>query len=110
MPLPSRSTSAGPPVVLDTALLLCSFLLPAAKELGLNPKPLHFKPFEYFDHTGCYVVTQRSNLFWSHWSNQWPANRPSEVSMVVAVLEEKPQTELNLPRVVELAAQHAKRG
>ncbi len=51
MPLPSRSTSAGPPVALDTALLLCSFLLPAAKELGLNPKPRHFKPFEYFDHT-----------------------------------------------------------
>src|SRR6266403_5872364 len=32
MPLPSRSTSAGPPVVLDTALLPCSFLPPAAKE------------------------------------------------------------------------------
>jgi hypothetical protein len=32
MPLPSRSTSADLPVVLDTALLLCSFLLPAAKE------------------------------------------------------------------------------
>jgi hypothetical protein len=31
MPLPSRSTSADLPVVLDTALLLCSFLLPAAK-------------------------------------------------------------------------------
>jgi len=27
-------------------------LLPAAKELGLNPKPRHFKPFEFFDHTG----------------------------------------------------------
>jgi hypothetical protein len=22
------------------------------RELGLNPKPHHFKPFEYFDHTG----------------------------------------------------------
>ena len=32
MPLPSRSTSAGPPVVLDTALLPCSFFPPAAKE------------------------------------------------------------------------------
>ena len=32
MPLPSRSTSADLPGVLDTALLLCSFLLPAAKE------------------------------------------------------------------------------
>src|SRR5258708_18726267 len=32
MPLPSRSTSAGPPVVLDTALLPCSSLPPAAKE------------------------------------------------------------------------------
>src|SRR6267378_2484212 len=32
MPLPSRSTSAGPPVVLDTALLPCSFPPPAAKE------------------------------------------------------------------------------
>ena len=32
MPLPSRSTSADLPVVLDAALLLCSFLLPAAKE------------------------------------------------------------------------------
>jgi hypothetical protein len=32
MPLPSRSISAGPPAALDTALLLCSFLLPAAKE------------------------------------------------------------------------------
>jgi len=32
MPLPSRSTSADLPVVLDTARLLCSFLLPAAKE------------------------------------------------------------------------------
>ncbi len=32
MPLPSRSTLAGPPVVLDTALLPCSFLPPAAKE------------------------------------------------------------------------------
>src|SRR5258708_9458744 len=31
MPLPSRSTSAGRPVVLDTALLPCS-LPPAAKE------------------------------------------------------------------------------
>src|SRR5260370_32072049 len=32
MPLPSRSTSAGPPVGLDTALLPCSSLPPAAKE------------------------------------------------------------------------------
>ena len=56
MPLPSRGTSADIPVVLDTALLLCSFLLPAAKELGLNPKPRHFKPFEYFDHTGCTLL------------------------------------------------------
>src|SRR5258708_39392811 len=32
MPLPSRSTSAGPPVVLDTALLPSSSLPPAAKE------------------------------------------------------------------------------
>src|SRR6266404_2890878 len=32
MPLPSRSTSTGPPVVLDTALLPCSSLPPAAKE------------------------------------------------------------------------------
>src|SRR6267378_1545828 len=32
MPLPSRSTSAGLPVVLDTALLPCSPLPPAAKE------------------------------------------------------------------------------
>src|SRR5258708_23270090 len=32
MPLPFRSTSAGPPVVLDTALLPRSFLPPAAKE------------------------------------------------------------------------------
>src|SRR5712664_2379545 len=32
MPLPSRSTSAGPLVFLDTALLLCSSLPPAAKE------------------------------------------------------------------------------
>src|SRR5207245_5149060 len=32
MLLPSRSTSADLPVVRDTALLLCSFLLPAAKE------------------------------------------------------------------------------
>ena len=32
MPLPFRSTSAVPPVVLDTALLPCSFLPPAAKE------------------------------------------------------------------------------
>src|SRR5258708_38415185 len=32
MPLPSRSTSAGRPVVLDTALLPCSFLPSAAKE------------------------------------------------------------------------------
>ncbi len=32
MPLPFRSTSAGPPVVLDTALLPCSFLSPAVKE------------------------------------------------------------------------------
>src|SRR5258706_3604063 len=32
MPLPSRSTSAGPPVVLDTALLPSSFLPPSAKE------------------------------------------------------------------------------
>jgi len=31
--LPSRSTSADLPDVLDTALLLCSFLLPAAKEI-----------------------------------------------------------------------------
>src|SRR5215471_21500788 len=32
MPLPSRNTSAGRPVVLDTALLPCSFLPPPAKE------------------------------------------------------------------------------
>src|SRR5258708_31711972 len=32
MPLPSRSTSAGLPVVLDTALLPCSSLPPTAKE------------------------------------------------------------------------------
>src|SRR5260221_6964476 len=32
MPLPSRSTSADPPVVLDTALLPSSSLPPAAKE------------------------------------------------------------------------------
>src|SRR6266436_1510906 len=32
MPLPSRGTSAGRPVVLDTALLPCSSLPPAAKE------------------------------------------------------------------------------
>src|SRR5260221_12750176 len=32
MPLPSCSTSAGPPVVLDTELLPCSSLPPAAKE------------------------------------------------------------------------------
>jgi hypothetical protein len=32
MPLPSRSTSADLPVDLDTALLHCFFLLPAAKE------------------------------------------------------------------------------
>ena len=32
MPLPSRNTSAGRPVVLDTALLQCSFLPPSAKE------------------------------------------------------------------------------
>src|SRR5258708_3401854 len=32
MPLPSGGTSAGRPVVLDTALLPCSFLPPAAKE------------------------------------------------------------------------------
>src|SRR5258706_13669379 len=32
MPLPSRSTSAGRPVVLDTALLPCSFLPPSAQE------------------------------------------------------------------------------
>src|SRR6266550_7363402 len=32
MPLPFRSTSAGPPVVLDTALLPCSSLPPYAKE------------------------------------------------------------------------------
>src|SRR5262249_22226860 len=32
MPLPSRNTSAGHPVVLDTALLPCSFLPPSAKE------------------------------------------------------------------------------
>src|SRR5229473_593901 len=32
MPLPSRSISAGRPVVLDTALLPCSFLPSAAKE------------------------------------------------------------------------------
>src|SRR5260370_37481782 len=32
MPLHSRSTSAGPPVVLDTALLPCSSLPPATKE------------------------------------------------------------------------------
>src|SRR5258708_1732131 len=32
MPLPSRSTSAGPPVVLDTSLLPCSSLPPTAKE------------------------------------------------------------------------------
>src|SRR6266705_4415607 len=32
MLLPSRSTSAGPPVVLDTALLPCSFLPPTPKE------------------------------------------------------------------------------
>src|SRR6266567_4587267 len=31
-PLPSRNTSAGRPVVLDTALLPCSFLPPPAKE------------------------------------------------------------------------------
>src|SRR5439155_12210817 len=88
-PLPSRTTSSDPPVILDTVLHLCSFFLPAANELMLNPKPLHFKPFEYFDHTGCYVVTQRSNLFYSHWSNQWPENRPSEVSIVVAVSRRK---------------------
>src|SRR6266567_2809350 len=22
-------------------------------------------------HGGCYAQTERSNLFWSHWSNQW---------------------------------------
>src|SRR5437016_11960317 len=22
-------------------------------------------------HGGCYARTERSNLFWSHWSNQW---------------------------------------
>src|SRR5258706_4630426 len=32
MPLPSRSTSAGRPVVLDTALLRCCSLPPTAKE------------------------------------------------------------------------------
>src|SRR5260370_14530690 len=32
MPLPSRSTSASPPIVLDTALLPCSSLPPTAKE------------------------------------------------------------------------------
>src|SRR6266699_4587537 len=32
MPLPSRNTSAGRPVVLDTPLLPCSFLPPSAKE------------------------------------------------------------------------------
>src|SRR5215475_7867675 len=32
MPLPSRSISAGRPVVLDTAPLPCPFLLPSAKE------------------------------------------------------------------------------
>src|SRR5258706_2856609 len=32
MPLPSRNTSAGRPVFLDTALLPCSSLPPAAKE------------------------------------------------------------------------------
>src|SRR5260221_1549078 len=32
MPLPSRSTSAGPPVVRDTAVLPCSSLPPTAKE------------------------------------------------------------------------------
>jgi hypothetical protein len=36
MPLPSRSTSADLPVVLDTTLLLCSFLLPATKETRSN--------------------------------------------------------------------------
>src|SRR5207244_8170894 len=32
MPLPLRNTSAGRPVVFDTALLPCSFLPPSAKE------------------------------------------------------------------------------
>ena len=32
MPLPSRNTSAGRPVVLDTALLPCPFLRPSEKE------------------------------------------------------------------------------
>ena len=32
MPLPLRNTSAGRPVVVDTALLPCSFLPPSAKE------------------------------------------------------------------------------
>src|SRR5467141_539175 len=32
MPLPSRSTSAGPPVILDTALLPCSSLPPVPEE------------------------------------------------------------------------------
>src|SRR5207253_8038717 len=25
-------------------------------------------------HGGCYARTERSNLFWSHWSNQWLKN------------------------------------
>jgi hypothetical protein len=26
------------------------------REPGLNPKPRHFKPFEYFDHTRCWTL------------------------------------------------------
>jgi hypothetical protein len=32
--------------------------LHSKRELGLNPKPRHFKPFEYFDHTGFELFEQ----------------------------------------------------
>jgi hypothetical protein len=32
------------------------------RELGLNPKPRHFKPFEYFDHTSYTIMARGSSL------------------------------------------------
>src|SRR5258706_3201638 len=89
MPLPSRSTSAGLPVVLDTALLPCSPLPPAPKETESdclcpdgcaprgnvtvqvletscarklrNRKPSLFNAFEIFDHTGSGTLADYSN-------------------------------------------------
>jgi redox-sensitive bicupin YhaK (pirin superfamily) len=40
------------------------------RALGLNPKPRHFKPFEYFDHTTYDPIVAPARIFPRHLHHQ----------------------------------------